>query len=305
LIVHLLIRKIASFFLILLSGFFLVRRGVLKSEDSQALSKISLYLLVPGVILSAFQVDYSDEARSGLMITFAASILIMGAQILLNKALRKPLRLESVEQVSVVYSNAGNLVVPLVISVLGREWAIYSCSFMAVQQILFWTHCKSVLIGETKFSLRRIVANVNVLSIVLGLVLFLTGQRIPGFVGDTVETFGSMNGAVCMLLMGILIGGMKLKNVFTYKRVWLIAALRLIVVPLLVLLLLKGTTLSRYGDGALLVTFLATTTPPASTLTSMSLVYGADAEYASSINVVTTLCGIVTMPIMVFLYTIL
>ena len=43
-------------------------------------------------------------------------------------------------------------------------------------------------------------------------------------------------------------------------------------------------------------------TPSASTLTQMAQVYGKDADYASAINVVTTLLCIVTMPLMVALY---
>ena len=47
---------------------------------------------------------------------------------------------------------------------------------------------------------------------------------------------------------------------------------------------------------------LAICTPSASTLTQMAQVYGKDADYASAINVVTTLLCIVTMPLMVALY---
>ena len=51
------------------------------------------------------------------------------------------------------------------------------------------------------------------------------------------------------------------------------------------------------------MTFLATMTPSASTITNMSVVYGRDADYASAINVTTTLLCIITMPLMVALYT--
>ena len=51
-----------------------------------------------------------------------------------------------------------------------------------------------------------------------------------------------------------------------------------------------------------MITLLAMTTPSASTVTQMAQVYGKDADYASAINVVTTLCCIFTMPLMVTLY---
>ena len=52
----------------------------------------------------------------------------------------------------------------------------------------------------------------------------------------------------------------------------------------------------------LLVSLLATCTPSASTITQMAQIYGKDADYASAINVVTTLLCIFTMPLMVALY---
>ena len=50
------------------------------------------------------------------------------------------------------------------------------------------------------------------------------------------------------------------------------------------------------------VNLLATCTPSASTITQMAQIYGKDADYASAINVVTTLLCIFTMPLMVALY---
>ena len=53
------------------------------------------------------------------------------------------------------------------------------------------------------------------------------------------------------------------------------------------------------GKKLLLIVFLAVITPSASTITQMCQVYGNDSQYASAINVMTTLFSIVTMPLMV------
>lgn len=54
----------------------------------------------------------------------------------------------------------------------------------------------------------------------------------------------------------------------------------------------------------MLIVFLAIITPSASTVTQMCQVYGNDSQYASAINVVTTLLAIITMPLMVMLFQI-
>ena len=56
------------------------------------------------------------------------------------------------------------------------------------------------------------------------------------------------------------------------------------------------------GKNILLITLIACITPSASTITQMAQIYGRDADYASAINVLTTLLCIITMPIMTALY---
>ena len=43
------------------------------------------------------------------------------------------LHLDAVEKASMIYSNAGNLIIPIVTAVLGKEWVIYSSAFLSVQ----------------------------------------------------------------------------------------------------------------------------------------------------------------------------
>ncbi|MBR1455868.1 MAG: AEC family transporter, partial [Oscillospiraceae bacterium] len=92
---------------------------------------------------------------------------------------------------------------------------------------------------------------------------------------------------------------------FRYRRIWVVCLLRLVVFPLVVLAVLKYGGLAALipeGKSILLITFLATTTPTASTVTQMAQLYGKDANYATSINVLTTLLCVFTMPVMVMLY---
>jgi len=58
------------------------------------------------------------------------------------------------------------------------------------------------------------------------------------------------------------------------------------------------------GKIILLISFLVIITSSASIVTKMAQVYGKNAEYASIINVATTIVCIVIMPIMVWLYQI-
>ena len=57
----LLMEQIIELFIMILMGFIIVKAGIVKDEDSKVLSKIVLYLIIPCVIINAFQVDYTDQ----------------------------------------------------------------------------------------------------------------------------------------------------------------------------------------------------------------------------------------------------
>lgn len=300
-----LMKKIFSLFLIMLMGALLVKCRILKAEDSRSLSLVTLYLIVPCVILSAFQVEYTPEVRDGLLLALAAAVAIHILLILLSWPLGRLLHLDPLEKATAIYSNSGNLVIPLVTALVGSEWVIYASAFMSVQLFLLWSHGKALLCGETSIDLKKILSNINMISILAGIVLFATGLHFPGPVEDAIDSLSVMVGPISMLVTGMLIGGMDLKKTFAYKRLWLVTALRLVIFPLVVLVLLKYSgmaSLVENGETILLITLLAAVTPSASSVTQMAQVYNRDADYASAINVATTLLCIVTMPALVFLY---
>ena len=301
----LLAKQIIQLFLMIFMGFGIVKAGFLKAEDSRVLSVIVLYLIAPCVIVNAFQVDYTKDTVQGLLITLAASVLTQVALLIITSVFGKLLHLNEVEVASVYYSNSGNLIVPIVTFILGKEWVLYVCVFMSVQLIFLWTHCKKIISREASYDWKKIVLNINMISIAIGVLLFLTGIHLPEDINGTFSTVGSMIGPASMIVTGMLFAGMNLKQIFTDKRVYFMASLRLIVVPVIALILIKCsqlTTFSASGNKLMLIVLLAIIGPSASTVTQMCQVYGNDSQYASAINVVTTLFSIVTMPLMVMLF---
>ena len=297
----LLMEQIAELFLMILMGYIIVKTGLLKGEDSKVISKIVLYLVIPCVIINAFQVDYTSEKVKELLLVFAASVLL---QVILLAAVwgaGKVLKLNEVEATSIYYSNSGNLIVPLVTFILGKEWVLYGCVFMSVQLVFLWTHGKNTISREGKWDWKKIVFNVNMISVFAGVVLFFTKIRLPEIVDQAL----SMIGPASMIVTGMLIAEMNLRNIFENVKVYFISFLRLVVIPVISLAILKISGLVNIhpdGKKLLLIVFLAVITPSASTITQMCQVYGNDSKYASAINVMTTLLSIITMPLMVLLY---
>ena len=303
----LLMNQIIQLFIMIFMGFIIVKAKPLKAEDSKILSVIVLYLIIPCVIINAFQVDYTPQTVKGLLIALAGSVMTQVILLIVVSILGRVFHLNEVEVASIYYSNSGNLIVPIVTFILGKEWVLYGCVFMSVQLVFIWTHCKKIISRESTYDWRKIVLNINMISIAIGIVLFLTRIHLPAIINNTLSAVGSMIGPASMIVTGMLFAGMDFKQIFANKRVYFVSFFRLIIVPVIALFLIKCSQLSTFssnGNKLMLIVFLAIITPSASTVTQMCQVYENDSQYASAINVVTTLLAIVTMPLMVMLFQI-
>ena len=301
----LLMRKIFQLFLIMGMGVIVVKAGVVKSEDSKVLSKMALYLLVPFAIINAFQLELTPDIQKGVIYACVMGAVMNIGQIGIAAAGKKLLNLNTVEQNSVVYSNTVNLIIPLVTAILGPEWVIYSSAVASVQLIFLWSHCVGSFAGWENMSVKKMLLNVNMLSVMAGVVLLVTGIRLPAVINEVSDSMANMLGPIAMLIVGMLLAETDLKEMLHRKRLFLVVFLRMIFCPALFLVLLKLSRpelLLADGHGIALTVLLAASSPTATMVTQFSQLYGRDANYAGAINIATTLVCIVTMPLFVYLY---
>lgn len=301
----LLMEEIIKLFVIMFMGYAVVKAGLMKSSESKSVSVILVYLVIPCVIIKAFQVDYTPDVQKGLFLAIAAAVAVHILFLLITIPLKKMFQMDVIEQATSIYSNAGILVIPLVQELLGQDYVIYSSAYIAVQLILLWTQGKNMLCEEEKLEWKKIFLNVNIISIIAGIVLFLFRIKLPAGVQDVLGMMNNMIGPLGMLLAGMAIAEVPLKSIFTKKRNYLSVALRLLLYPVLGLFLMKAIQIVvnlENSSQILLTVYLACVTPACASVTSMAQLYDKDAAYASSLYVLTTLLSIVTMPMMVYLY---
>ncbi len=304
----LLIQQICQLFIMIFFGFLLVRKKKLTTQESKVLSILLLYVVSPCAILNSFMIDFTPDKLMGLGLAFLGAILVHIIFIPLANVLAKVTGFTPIEKATIIYSNSGNLIIPLVGAILGKEWVLYTSGYMVVQTILLWTHAKNLVCNEKTYNLKKIFFNVNILAIVVGICLFVFQIQLPDILVGTMEKVGGMIGPIAMIVIGMLIGDMDLKDIFKEKRTYLITFMRLVVFPLFVIVIFKFTGLTHITADAnhiLLITTLAASAPPAAMITQFAQLYNKHPGYASVMNVMGVIFSIVTMPLMVMLYQIL
>lgn len=300
-----LLQQILVIALMILFGFVAGKAKIMTLENSATISKLVLYIVAPCMTISALQLDYSMEKALGFGLAVVCAIVYHIVIITGTRWFGPLLKLKTVEEASVMYSNAGNLLIPIVGYVLGGDYVFYCCAYTIVQTILFWTHLLSMISGQKQMNIRKIVMNPNIIAIILGLILFFGRITLPEIIGSAVARTGEMVGPLSMIVIGIMIADADLKAIFSQKEIWLVTCIRLIVSPLItavVLGLLVNTVIPKSMISVLFVFFLATAAPSASTVSQMANVEHKDEVLAGSINIMTVVLCIITMPIMTFVF---
>ena len=299
-----LIKKIFSLFLMMFMGFLLVKSGKLRSQDSKIINILTAYVIFPCIVLSSFNISYNREILLGMLLSLIVCVIMFAVQQVFIVALKKPLKIQPTEHACIVYPNTGNLIIPLVSYILGSEYVIYCSVYMCFFMLLMWSHGKAILSGESKLDI-SILTNINIIALFVGLAMFLFKLHFPAPIQDAIDTIGSITGPIVMLIMGMLIADINVEKLKQYKRLPLVVALRMLVLPILIILAYKLARLDGFcenAEGIMLIAVMSASAPTASTITQLALLFGADEGYANLITLVCTLVCILTMPLMVLIY---
>lgn len=299
-----LVKKIAELFLILFATAALVKTGVMKSEHSKVLSKLSLYFVTPCVIFNSFMKELTQEIQQGLLIAAAMAI---GFQLLffgIAALLKRFWKATEVERASVVFTNVGNLIIPLVAFLKeDGSWVIYTSAYILVFNTLFWTVGIRMFDSENAPSLRKVLLNPNILAIGAGLIVLFSGLQLPEPLSMAFSDVASMIGPLSMMITGMVIGGMTFRGMTSNRRVFGVLFFRMIVASgAAVLAAVLVARVFPVDQSIVMIPLLGAIAPSASNINQVAILYNKDAPYASAINVLTTLSCIATIPLWVTVF---
>lgn len=296
----LIINQILKMLLILILGYACYRLKLIDQAGNKSLANLLLMVVNPMVAILSLQIDYQPELVHGLLISYLLAAITHLIGIALSQLLIRKSGNENyaIERFAAMYSNCGFMGIPLVQSILGNEGVLYLTAYMTVFNLFSWTHGIILMTGKASPSdIKKGLLSPMIIASVLGLILFFARIRIPAVPADAMNYVGCMNTALAMLIAGISVAQTDLKKMIQNIRVYYITALKLLIMPAIVLLLLS--VLPLQPDVAM-TTLIAAACPVAATGTAFALRFQKNYQYASELYSFTTLFSLVTIPIFVY-----
>lgn len=214
----LLFSQLSSLLLIAIIGYAAVKKGIMKASECKPISTLLIYVIIPSSIIKALQLPLSEEKVHGFGIAVIFAIAVHLFWLVLTTFLGKATSLDGTARASLMYTNSGNLIFPLVASVFGEEYVFYACMYNAVQQFFIWTHGMVLMSGERRVTLRQVLLNINILSVAIGMTLFFFQIILPPIIQNTMGMLASMIGPLSMLVTGMVMAEKDLSGLFSFSQ---------------------------------------------------------------------------------------
>lgn len=295
--------QVLILFLIMFVGFIAKKTGIINDAVSKKLSELLLKITNPLLVLSAFQMDFSQDIMNNVLLVFIFAVVANLVSILLGQVLfvRQKNEIKKIMKFTAVYSNCGFMGFPVLESLFGRTGILYGSIYVAVFNIFLWTNGMAIFSSSEKLnrdSIKKIVLNPGIITVLIGIVLFMLSIRLPGPVAEAVDLVGSMTIPLSMLIVGATVAGSRFKELFRGWDIYYITAVRLVLMPLIAFAALK---ILGFPEMLMTICVLLIAMPAAATTTIFAELYDSDSVFASRVVVFTTLASIVTLPLMMLL----
>ena len=287
----------AMMFLMILTGAFFRKRGLITAEGRKSLTNIVVHLILPCNILYAFS-RADSSLFSSLMAVVIMAVVLQLAWYVLSKVLWKkmPESRRGVMRYAFQFSNCGFLGNPVIEGLYGSQGLIYASIYLIPIRIFMWS------IGLESFqeksgsfleTMRKIATHPCILATAAGVLWMFFPVTLPEFLQNTIYGLNQCLTPFTMLIIGSILAEANLKEMFC-RDIYVLSLLRLVIQPLIALGLCRMLHLETLV--AEVVTVLVAM-PVASTTAILASQHDCDATFASNAVVFTTVLSLITIPL--------
>ncbi len=301
-------KQVAILYILVAVGAIADRTKLYTEKTAKACTDLLFYIITPAVIIVSFlDIEYSPEMTKKLFVAIGCGMLMhLFVSIVSLPFFRKgDGNRNCIFKYACIFGNCGYMALPLANEVLGSE-GVFFCSAVIVSfQICAFTYGVYIMSGDkngggkrAKFNPKNIVLNAGVIAVIIGLPLYLFQVPVPQLILKPVEYLASMNTPLAMLIFGTYIANTNFKTIFKEKRIFAVAAFKLIFMPLAMVVLYR---LMGIGGTLLSALVLSSSAPTANNTVMFAAKYDKDTGLAAQTVAMVSLISIITMPAMIAL----
>ncbi len=294
-------QQVLILYILVAVGFGADKLKLFTRSTALACTSLLFYIITPIKIVQSFlAMEYSRENMRDLFIAAGCGMALhllssFTSTFLFNKS---PAERAAVFKFAGAYGNCGYMALPLANAVLGAKGVFYCSVVIVTFQMFAFSHGVHLMTRgkeKTKIDLKKLALNPGIISVALGLPLFLLHVQLPTVLSAPVDYLASLNTPLAMLIFGTYIANTRFRTMFTEWRILCVAANKLLFLPLV---LLGVFTLFGVEGTLLTAMILSASAPPANNTVMFAAKYENDAGLAAQVVTAVSFLSILTMPLM-------
>lgn len=296
--------QVAILYVLVAVGAIADKIGIYTEKVAKSCTDLLFYIITPAVIVQSFcALEYNPDTVKGLFIAIACGFVLHIVSAAISSLVFNKCNIDEgcIYKYSCAYGNCGYMALPLAGAVLGEEGVFYCSAVIISFQIFSFTHGIYTINkgGEkVKFDLKKLIVNPGVISVIIGLPLFLLSVKLPNIIASPMNYIASLNTPVAMLIFGTYIANTNFKTIFKNWRIFAVALVKLIILPLILLAAFRLVGIS----GTLLVALsISAGAPTANNTVMFAAKYDRNTGLASQTVAVVSFISIITLPVMIAL----
>lgn len=302
-----LINSIILMAILMLIGFYLRNKNILNDEAEIAFTYILINITTPAMIINTLVIDFSiEQFKTGLTLLFVAILFDIFLIFLGNLAAIKSGDKErkKIIKYSIALMNGGFMGYPIVYQMFGAEGMFYATMFHTPNIIFMWTYGMSVLLDgkNDRARYKQMFLNAGMIGVYIGAFIYFSQVYVPLFARNLLGLLTNVTTVLSMIIIGSKIATIGIRNSFVDSEAYYTTFWRLIISPICMLIILKFLNFDEMVEQIYLI---YSALPVAVLMPIMARKYGSDDAFASKVVVITHLVSLMTIPIFVWIYTVL
>ncbi len=291
----------------ILLGLYLGFKGTLSTDVTKKMSSIIVKFTGPALVISSIGSIGGSDPKAVLQVVFFGALLYFIALPVLSFIFAKILRVDKdlvgTYMLTIIFCNNTFMGFPVVQALLGDEAIFYTSVMHMGFNVLFYTVGLALIkrdvdsdTGE-KFNPKTLI-NPGTIAAIIVLILFFGRINPPEVVIAPFSFVGQLTMPMSMMIIGANMSQYKLKEIFGDRRMYILAVVRLILVPMFVYyvmgLFIKDTF-------SLQVATLTFGMPVASMVAMGTAPYDKQGKVGAVAVAFTTVCSLITIPLWAFI----
>lgn len=298
--------QVVVMFTLIIVGMLCSKTGIFTEEATGPAVNLLLLVVTPAIIVGRFMRPAAPGGLRLVLVSAAVVVVItlLGMVMALLLIRKREGTNYSIERVVASAPNAGFMGIPLITAALGQEAMIYAAIYVALFQIFNWTYFARELGGPThRPTVKKLLTNPAIISIAVGFLCYALQVTLPTLMLNALDYLANLNTGLSMVVMGVFLANVKLRDLKFDRHAWWALALRLLVVPVVTLLLLKLLGVGALGaefSTPVMADVIGCACPAAVVVILMSKRTGrCDPRYGSALVAASTLLSLITLPLVV------